>query len=289
MTTLLLILTISLSVGRNVLSKNTARVPFLTRSFFLMQAALFGVGTLILSAFGAKGLFSISTTTLVYAIIYGIILIMAQWSYTAALERGAVSVCSTVYSLGFIIPTVFGMAYFGDTVTVLKVTGLILATASVLLAGRGKGGNKNGKAPNAATYAFLALAMLCSGALGVLQKLHQSTEYATERTSMILIAFTVAATASLIAAIPKGRAHNADTHRVFIFAPFVGVCFAICNILNTYLSGKLPSYIFFPVLNISIIAITATIGILFFKERLTKSKVIMIALAAVSIIMLGVA
>ena len=171
----------------------------------------------------------------------------------------------------------------------MKVTGLILATASVLLAGRGKGGNKNGKAPNAATYAFLALAMLCSGALGVLQKLHQSTEYATERTSMILIAFTVAATASLIAAIPKGRAHNIDTHRVFIFAPFVGVCFAICNILNTYLSGKLPSYIFFPVLNISIIAITATIGILFFKERLTKSKVIMITLAAVSIIMLGVA
>ena len=284
----LLILTISLSVGRNVLSKNTARVPFLTRSFFLMQATLFGVGAVILSAFGAKDLFSISGETLVYAIIYGAILIMAQWSYTAALERGAVSVCSTVYSLGFIIPTVFGMIYFSDEVTFLKIFGLVLATAAVLLTGKG-GGSKSGKAPNAFTYAFLGLAMLCSGALGVLQKLQQSSPHADERASMILIAFVIACAASLIAAIPKGRAHEVKTKRVFIFAPFVGVCFAICNMLNTYLSGKLPSYVFFPVLNISIIAITATVGILFFGERLTKKTAFMLTLAAASIIMLGVA
>ena len=67
----------------------------------------------------------------------------------------------------------------------------------------------------------------------------------------------------------------------------VGVFFATCNILNTYLAGRLDSAIFFPLLNIGSILLSLILGIIIYKERLTKKDLIVLLLSATAIILVN--
>jgi hypothetical protein len=87
----LLLLTIFLSVGRNILSKGISAFGFGTKNFFIIQGNLFLSGTLVLLIF-SNGLSAVSLPTIFYSVIYGLLLISAQWNYTAALKTGNTSV-----------------------------------------------------------------------------------------------------------------------------------------------------------------------------------------------------
>ena len=85
---LLLLLSASLAASRNVLTKSFAPFSFKRREFFLIQATIFGVGSLalfIVNLFTFKG---ISTFTVLLALVYGALLVCAQWFYTIALSNG---------------------------------------------------------------------------------------------------------------------------------------------------------------------------------------------------------
>ena len=73
--------------------------------FFLSQTVLFGVAALILLLYVLCAPTEISAVTYGYGMIYGVLLILSQWMFTLALKNGKTSVCSVVYSLGFILPT----------------------------------------------------------------------------------------------------------------------------------------------------------------------------------------
>ena len=108
---LLLGLSVVLSTGRNLFSKNLSAIRFGTRSFFLYQSILFLCGGEALVIFGKVSFGAIAYQTLIYATVYALLLIFAQWFYTAALAKGNTALCSTVYSLGFILPTLSGGSF----------------------------------------------------------------------------------------------------------------------------------------------------------------------------------
>jgi hypothetical protein len=94
---LLLGLSVVLSTGRNLFSKNLSDVQFGTKPFFLCQCALFLCGGAALVLFGNISFGVVAYQTLIYAAVYAILLIFAQWFYTAALAKGNTALCSTVY------------------------------------------------------------------------------------------------------------------------------------------------------------------------------------------------
>ena len=135
MTYILLALSVVLSTGRNLLSKNLSNIRFGTRPFFLCQSILFLCGAVAIFSFGGISISSIATLTLLYAGIYGFLLILAQWFYTAALSKGNTAACSTVYSLGFIFPTLSGVALWNEAFSFIDFLGVMCAVAAVILYG----------------------------------------------------------------------------------------------------------------------------------------------------------
>lgn len=85
---LLLGLSVVLSTGRNLFSKNLSDIRFGTKPFFLCQCALFLCGSAALVLFGKISFGVVAYQTLIYAAVYAILLIFAQWFYTAALAKG---------------------------------------------------------------------------------------------------------------------------------------------------------------------------------------------------------
>ena len=285
MPALLLITSIILSTGRNLLSKRISVIPFGTGSFFFHQFLLFSFGGLSVLLFGNISWSDISFQTYLYAIIYAFALICAQWFYTAAFATGNTALCSTVYSMGFIFPTLSGAIFWNEPFSPFDLIGIILATVTIALS---KSSPKKEKDRSKQYFIPLIVAMLASGALGIIQKLQQRSPYAEERGSFLLIAFAIAACVSLtVSAVKRGSRSPLPKHS-FAFASVIGLFFGCCNLLNTVLAGMLDTAIFFPTLNIGIIFLTMLSGSLIYKEKLSVRELILLFSGSLSIALLNI-
>ena len=283
---LLLGLSVVLSTGRNLFSKNLSDVQFGTKPFFLCQGVLFLFGGTSLVLFGEISFGSIAPITFVYAIIYGLLLILAQWFYTSALAKGNTALCSTVYSLGFILPTLSGAILWSESFSGSDLFGVLCAVSAVIILGV----NPRTKEKTVKSYYFIPLiiAMLASGGLGIVQKLQQKSDYSDQKSLFLLIAFLLAAGISLpFALFTKNTTANSIRPRKLAVASCVGLFFGCCNLLNTSLAGLLDSAIFFPTLNIGVIILSMICGVIFFKERILKKEITVLILGGLSILLLN--
>jgi drug/metabolite transporter (DMT)-like permease len=286
MTVFLLILSIVLSCGRNLLSKKLSSAQFGSKTFFYRQGTIFTVGAITLLLLGLTSLGTPSPLTILFALIYGALLITAQWFYTIALGKGNTALCSTVYSMGFIIPTVSGAVFWQESLLLPDIVGILLAASAILCS---KASPRSDNSAAKGYYLPLSIAMLASGGLGVMQKVQQKSSVSSERTSFLVIAFIIAAAASFFAAFLARKDTENSTQVQFIpVAAAVGVAFASCNLLNTMLAGRLPSSVFFPTLNIGVILLSMALGCLFFKERIRRKEITVLVLGVLSIILLAV-
>lgn len=277
---LYLLLSVSLTSGRNIASKKTAEDNKSASLFFFSQAMLFLAADLLLISANITSFSQISTTTLLYGIIYGILLILSQWMFTLALKIGSTSICSVVYSLGFIIPTVSGSIFWDEQFTLTDLFGLILALTTIFFTVIGK--EKAGKSGKAFLLPII-IAMLSSGGLGVMQKVQQSSTYANERNEFLIIAFTLAFLSSIIGF--GGCKNKAKIQsRNIVFPVIAGLCFGGANLFNTILAGRIKSAAFFPLQNISVILLSTVLGITLFKEKLSLKNIMIILLGAVTVI-----
>ena len=271
---LLLFLSIVLASFRNLLSKSISDHPFPDKSFFLLQAVIFFAGSVVLIPFGMT---HVSTTTLMLALIYGGLLIMAQWCYTAALKSGNLSLCATVYSLGFILPTMSGMLFYEEDVTIVKILGVILVIPAIVFS-KSPGGDIGNKKQGLGYMIPLVGAMLASGGLGIMQKVQSKSAYVEEKGAFVLISFIVAAAVSLLFGIFTKSDKKINKRPVF-GAAGIGACFSICNLLNTHLASQFDSAIFYPTLNIGMILLSLALSIMIFKEKFTRRHVFVLAFA----------
>lgn len=281
----LLLLSIGLSTGRNLLSKNMSGITFGTKQFFHRQAILFGSGAGALILFGNMLWRMPSLQTLVYAVIYAILLIFAQWFYTAALGNGNTALCSTVYSMGFILPTLSGTLIWSEPFSALDLAGILCAAAAVCCSGSLPKQNKN---TDKRYFLPLLIAMLASGGLGIMQKMQQKSIFSEERAMFLLMAFLLAALGSLIASYIIGNEYeNTSSKSTQFMAAGAGIAFGSCNLLNTALAGMLPSVVFFPVLNIGVILLTMLCSIIILNEQVQKRDAFVLILGGMSILLLN--
>ena len=262
-----------LSVGRNLLSKSISGFEFGTSDFFTVQSIIFFGGFIGLIIPAALSFPGISLATLVQSLIYAILLLAAQWNYTAALKNGNTAMCVTVYSLGFILPAISGFLFWGEDFTSKNFCGLILAASAVAASGFKKGGSATG----GKYFLPLIISMLASGGLGIMQKVQQSSSAKSETLIFISAAFLIAGSISYICKLSRGCAAKLP-NGAKMRATAVGICFACCNLLNTFLAGKLNSVVFFPVQNVSVIVLSLLVSIPIFRERFGKKEVLVVLL-----------
>ena len=278
---LFLVLSVVLSTGRNITSKKTAKTNDKKADFFFCQTALFGTGTLILLLYVLSAPTKISTITYIYGIIYGILLILSQWMFTIALKTGNTSVCSVVYSLGFILPTLSGSLFWNESFTLLNGIGVALAIFIIVFSAQTKSKEKEMKK---SFIPFIIMAMLSSGGLGIMQKVQGTSSAHNEKSAFLLTGFALAFVVSSVAYLlcgGKGK-YSLKTATAPIFT---GLCFGGANLFNTILAGKMNSAVFFPLQNISTILLTTLLGLIVFKEKLS-SKTITVLFLSIFVILL---
>ncbi len=283
---LLLLVSIVFASFRNVLIKSFSPFSYKNREFFGIQASIFGVGSIALLIVNLFSFSGISPFTLLLALIYGIMLLCAQWFYTIALSNGKTGICATIYAFGFLIPTLSGTVFWQEKISIFGYLGILIVIPVLIISGLGKK-SKDKTSPSKSYLLPLIIAMLCSGGLGLVQKIQQKSPHAHQTNSFILIAFTFCFIASLLFFLCSGKGKNKIQPKNLYASSLIGIFFATCNILNTHLAGRLNSSIFFPALNIGNILFSLILGMIIYKEKPTKKDFIVLVLSIISILLVN--
>lgn len=285
--TITILTSVIISLTRATYSKN---LPADNRNlwfFNLVQSAFCGL--MIAAVMGGIGKYS--TYTILLGMVLGAVSAFQLLFNLKAFSAGPFSYTTVIVSLSAIIPTVSGL-FFGETISLIQWVGIACMAVCIILSPDSTKG-EHAKKSSFQWILFCTAAALFSGAIGILQKIHQTSVHKDEKAAFLVSAFIVATliSAVFLLASPKGAGHEGGTKKdkaIRILLPVItGVCFAFPHTINLHLSGVLPTAIMFPMVNLIPMMLSTMVAMVMFKERLSVKRWIGVIIGVISTVLVS--
>jgi len=233
----------------------------------------------------------VSMFTVLLALAFGLVTAIQQVASLQAMEMGPYSYTSVIVSLSTLIPTMSGVLIWKESLSWLQIIGIVLMVICFVYSVEQ---DQNQKKATVKWLIYCAVAFVCTGLIGVMQKWHQNTDYKMELDGFLVIAFAVSfvySTACLgINRFAEGKQVDGKFGKSaalnVLLMILIGVCAAACNKLNLYLSGAMDSGVFFPIVNGGGLVLTTLAAMLLFKERLSRRRWVGLAVGFLSVLFL---
>ena len=244
---------------------------------------------LIFCGFGAVSYF-----TLILGIVFGAATAIACVTNLFAFQCGPMSYTTVIISFSTLISALSGVMFFGESLSVTQIVGIALMLASFVLAVKSEKGEKGANLK----WLLLSIASFLSvGGIGVMQKVHQSSEFREELDEFLIIAFISSTVLSLLFILAmkwlgrkgekiKRELSKKDLCLIAGIMVVSGIAVAVNNQFNLYLSGVIDSAVFFPVVNGGGLVLATLAALLIFKEKLSLKQWIGILLGTLSVVLL---
>jgi drug/metabolite transporter (DMT)-like permease len=292
---LTLILSLAAALGGSIAKKYyTDKRPTGLSGGFVFNAVGCLTAAVILLCWGGFG--QSSVFTIVLGLVFGAVTALQGITNIAALQVGPMSYTSVIISFSTLISALSGVLFFNESLGWAQIVGMVLMLASFVLATKNDDDEKKANLK----WLFLCLiAFVATGGIGVMQKVHQSSEYRNELNAFLIIAFvSSAAFCAIFAALLKRRESRfADATKkqskdkkqaCFMLGIMIasGACVAVNNKFNLYLSGVMDSAVFFPIVNGGGLVLTTLAAVILFKEKLSIKQWIGVVLGIASVVFL---
>lgn len=204
-----------------------------------------------------------------------------------ALSTGPASITSFIGCSSLLLSTGFGILYFEEKASTVQLIGIVLLLFSLFLILNPKQAASVKK--QKLWYCWTGLFFIFSGATGIFFKLHQSSPVRNEINQMMLAAAITSTILFFILSIVFQFKTDRTMPRVkssaVIYIIAGGICSCIYNRLNIFLSGSLPSIVFFPLFNGGVILLTSLSAAITFREKITSHQFFSIILGFLSLVM----
>ncbi len=264
--------------ARDHLKTNGDNLAFTLGTQFLSMLVLFFFGNP----------FRVSLYTLFLALMMGVDQVFSSVTYVKALTTGPVSLTSLfLQGMTLIISSLVGPLFFMEVLSIPQIVGMLLVLVAMVLI-------TDLKQDKSISVNWLLL-MLLNGVLGGLQgffqKVLSKSPYADETTPFVFWTFCFSCIVTAVCLLFQSR--NLKKEYITIRPKgFVLIAVILCaltsaglNIVNLFLVAALPTAVFFPLVTCSILLLNAVIGIVFFKERLSKRQIAGFSLGIVALML----
>jgi uncharacterized membrane protein len=222
----------------------------------------------------------------IYTTALGLLFIVIFNLMAITTQRSGLSVVSVATKMSLVIPIIFGLLYYRESLGVFKFIGILLALIAVYLASIKA---KSGLRINRRNLIYPFLVFLGSGVIDTSLKYLEDTHVAKNDvaifSSMIFAAAAVAGLLLLLGQMIRG------SFRFEIKNVIGGICLGVPNYFSVYFLVKalrsdiLESSGIFTVNNVGVVMISTLMGILLFREKLLIKNWLGIALAVISILL----
>lgn len=219
------------------------------------------------------------------AIILGFLFISIFNVMALTAQRNGLSVASVASKMSVIIPVIFGIYVYNESLGFQKLIGIILALIAVYLTSIKKGASGNLKS----NFWLPVILFFGSGIIDTSIKYFETT-YVGENGIPIFSA-SIFAIAFLLGILLLVYQKFNNFLKITPLSIFGGIILGIVNYYSIYFLLKalnyegLESSTLFTVNNVAIVAVSTLIGLILFKESISKTNWTGIALALISIIL----
>ena len=217
-----------------------------------------------------------------FAVLLGILFIIMFYLIGASSQKAGITVTTLANKLSLVFPVMFSIVYFNEPVSTVKYIGLTTATIAVVLTVY----KKHVKKTNLIFIVLPVLIFLGSGLVDSIVKFVQAVKISDQQTPFytIVVFFVAFICGSFVTCCSKNKKYTFHLPTIILgtilgLANF-GSLYFIIRALN---NSSLDSSLIFALNNMSVVAITAIIGTLIFKEKMNKINLAGIILAIVSL------
>jgi drug/metabolite transporter (DMT)-like permease len=223
------------------------------------------------------------------AIFLGALFVCVFFVMAMTSQKNGVSVASVSGKMSVVVPVLFGVFLYNESVTFLKITGIIIALIAVYLASvkEEKTVNEN------AGLLFPILLFLGSGIIDTALKYIQVTHVPQEDVSIFSGSlFGIAAIcASIILLVKAIKKRTPFGFKNIVAGVVLGVpnYFSIVFLIKALQVDGFESSTLFTINNVGIVVVSTFIGILLFKEKFSIKNKIGVLLAILGIIIVAIA
>lgn len=221
------------------------------------------------------------------SIFLGILFIIVFNLMAITTQRSGLSVVSVASKMSVVFPITFGIFYYSEGASVLKIIGIIAALFAVYFASI----KNDGIAIKRKNLIFPALVFIGSGIIETtINVLQNGFKSATEAPIFSSTLFFVAFTTGILVLSYKAIRGTVNLKLKNIIAGIVlGVpnYFSIYFLIQALRSNGLESSTVFTINNVATVMFSTLLGIILFKEKLISKNWLGIGLAIVSIILVA--
>ena len=201
--------------------------------------------------------------------------------------KEGITTTTVANKLSMVIPVAFSVFLYGDRRTAFKIAGILLAFPAVYLTTRVKEDGKQGQ-----DLLWPALIFIGSGLLDTMTKFVEHSYIDSDEGTIsftIHTFFTAASVGTLVVAVQLIRGKIKLHYRNIIAGIVLGVpnYFSIYYFIRFLKSGFLQSSAGIPVVNIGIVLVSALTAILFFREKVTRLRVVGLILSILAILLIA--
>lgn len=222
-----------------------------------------------------------------YAVVIGCIFIMTFQVFAFSSQTAGVAITAISSKISVVIPVFIGaFLYANETLSLMKISGLVLAIISFLLVF-----SNNANMKINPRFIFLPIILFLGNGLNDSMMTFAQRKFVGFNTMLFISCiFFFSLIIGIIWLTIKYIAFKQTIHLRNIIA---GILLGIFNFLSTYYFFKgvetVESAIFFPILNTGIVSLSAIIGFFIFKEKLNTINWIGILIALGTIVFIAFA
>ena len=244
-------------------------------------ASIFSFGFI---KFDFKRVLDLPTKTIGFAIFVGLLFVTIFNYLAISVKKAGVTPAILAQKTSVVIPVLAGFIFFNDSLSIIKLIGLVLTLPAIYLA------NKSDKSKDfRSSLVMLGIVFLGSGTIDVLLNVVQLDITEAQIIPLFVVLFAVAGLGGAVSVINNFP----NSKRQWKASTFWGIILGIVNFFALYFivaslsANGMESSMFFPINNLGIILFGALGGWLIFKEKLTRVNLFGLLLGAISIILIA--
>lgn len=263
------------------------------------QAIVFNYITCVVTGSLALGKFPINLTTaglpwFKWAILMGFLFITVFNLIAYSSNKVGITITQTANRLSLVIPVIFSYFLYHESISYLKILGILVALTAVVLASQKKSVAGNTKRKLSWEIFLPILLFLSSGVIDAMTKFVERTFlHDTDTSNAYLISgFGIAAIFGIVALLFQYIQGKRKFHWNYLLSGIIlGVpnYFSIYFLIKALKNPTLNSSATIPINNIGVLFVVSLFGIFVFKEKLTKANYagLLLTLTAIILIYLG--
>ena len=230
---------------------------------------------------------SLNSEWFIHAIILGILFISIFNIYALGVQKIGVATTSVINKMSFIIPVIFSIVFYENEVFSINIFfGVLLALIGIYLS------STNNSSFNFENKYLWIIFIIFFGQGVVDIVLNDSKFYIPKNENILffLILFLSATTTGILILFAKKQLRflkikNLLWGAVFGIPNFFSIFYFLKALQSDYFINK--SYLIFPLTSVGIVVTTTILGMLLYKEILTRRNLIGIVIAIVSILIIS--